>query len=149
MQIQTAVSTDIPQLCLLLDTLFSQEAEFKPDSQLQALGLGAIIEGDGIGDILVAKQSGQIIGMVNLLYTVSTALGSRVAILEDMVIAPQHRGLGVGSELLKHAIDFAREKGCKRITLLTDNDNEAAHRFYEQHGFTESSMLAYRLFLDF
>lgn len=148
MEIQTAVGADIPQLCLLLDTLFSQEAEFKPNSQLQALGLGAIIEGDGIGDILVAKQSGQIIGMVNLLYTVSTALGSRVAILEDMVIAPQHRGLGVGSALLKHAIDFARQKGCKRITLLTDNDNEAAHHFYQQHGFTESSMQAYRLFLE-
>lgn len=148
MEIQTAVSADIPQLCFLLDTLFSQEAEFKPDSELQALGLGAIIEGDGIGDILVAKQSGQIIGMVNLLYTVSTALGSRVAILEDMVIAPQHRGLGVGSALLKHAIDFARQKGCKRITLLTDNDNEAAHHFYQQHGFTESSMVAYRLFLN-
>lgn len=148
MKIQTAVSTDVPQLCLLLDSLFSQEAEFKPDHELQALGLGAIIDDDGIGDILVAKAEGQIIGMVNLLYTVSTALGSRVAILEDMVIAPQNRGQGVGSALLKHAIEFAREKGCKRITLLTDHDNDPAHRLYEQHGFTESSMLTYRLFLD-
>jgi len=148
MEIQTAASTDIPQLCLLLDTLFSQEAEFQPDSELQALGLGAIIEGDGIGDILVAKEADQIIGMVNLLYSVSTALGSRVALLEDMVIAPQNRGHGVGSALLKYAIQFAREKGCKRITLLTDNDNDSAHRFYEKNGFTESSMQAYRLLLD-
>lgn len=148
MQLQIAVSSDIPELCLLLDSLFSQEAEFKPDIELQALGLGAIIEGDGIGDVLVVKDAGQIIGMVNLLYTISTALGSRVAILEDMVVAPQSRGLGVGSALLKYAIDFAKQKGCKRITLLTDNDNEAAHGFYQQHGFTESSMLAFRLFLD-
>jgi GNAT superfamily N-acetyltransferase len=148
MEIQTAVSTDIPQLCVLLDTLFSQEAEYTPDSDLQALGLGAIIEGDGIGDILLAKESGQIIGMVSLLYTVSTALGSRVAILEDMVIAPQYRGLGIGSALLKYTIEFAREKGCKRISLLTDHDNETAHRFYQQLGFTKSSMLTYRLFLD-
>jgi GNAT superfamily N-acetyltransferase len=148
MQLQTAVSSDIPELCLLLDSLFSQEAEFKPDIELQALGLGAIIVGDGIGDILVAKDAGQIIGMVNLLYTISTALGSRVAILEDMVVAPQNRGLGVGSALLKYAIDFAKQKGCKRITLLTDNDNVAAHGFYQQHGFTESSMLAFRMSLD-
>lgn len=148
MEIQTAVRSDIPELCRLLDTLFSQESEFKPDAAIQALGLGAIIEGDGIGDILVAKEGRQIVCMVNLLYTISTALGSRVAILEDMVVAPQSRGLGVGSALLKYAIEFARDKGCKRITLLTDNDNEAAHRFYEQHGFTESSMLAFRLFLD-
>ncbi len=148
MEILTAVPSDIPELCRLLDTLFSQETEFKPDAEMQALGLGAIIEGDGIGDILVAKDAGQIVGMVNLLYTISTALGSRVAILEDMVVAPQSRGLGIGSALLKYAIDFARQKGCKRITLLTDNDNEAAHRFYEQHGFIESSMLAFRLSLD-
>jgi GNAT superfamily N-acetyltransferase len=148
MQLQTAVSSDIPELCLLLDSLFSQEAEFKPDIELQALGLGAIIVGDGIGDILVAKDAGQIIGMVNLLYTISTALGSRVAILEDMVVAPQNRGLGVGSALLKYALDFAKQKGCKRITLLTDNDNVAAHGFYQQHGFTESSMLAFRMSLD-
>ena len=148
MQLLTAVSSDIPELCLLLDSLFIQEAEFKPDIELQALGLGAIIEGDEIGDILVAKDAGQIIGMLNLLYTISTALGSRVAILEDMVVAPQNRGLGVGSALLKYAIDFAKQKGCKRITLLTDNDNEAAHGFYQQHGFTESSMLVFRLFLD-
>ena len=96
----------------------------------------------------MAKDAGQIIGMVNLLYTISTALGSRVAILEDMVVAPQNRGLGVGSALLKYAIDFAKQKGCKRITLLTDNDNEAAHGFYQQHGFTESSMLAFRMSLD-
>lgn len=148
MEIHTAVSSDIPQLCLLLDSLFSQEAEFKPDSELQALGLGAIIDGDGIGDILVAKQAGQIIGMVNLLYSVSTALGSRVAILEDMVISSQHRSMGIGSALLNYAIAFAKQKDCKRITLLTDIDNDAAHCFYKKHGFSESSMKAFRLFLD-
>lgn len=148
MEIKTAVNADIPQLCLLLDSLFTQEAEFKPDSELQALGLGAIINGDGIGNILVAKEAGQIIGMVSLLYTISTALGSRVAVLEDMVISPQHRSMGIGSALLNYAIAFAKQKGCKRITLMTDNDNDLAHRFYEKHGFTESSMRTYRLFLD-
>lgn len=145
MEIRQASSTDIPQLCVLLNSLFTQEAEFSPDTERQAIGLGAIIEGDGIGDILVAVEAGEIIGMVNLLYTISTALGSRVAILEDMIIAPAYRGLGMGSILLEQAIDFAKNKGCKRITLLTDSDNERAQQFYQKHGFELSSMNAYRL----
>lgn len=145
MEIRQASSTDIPQLCVLLNSLFTQEAEFSPDTERQAIGLGAIIEGDGIGDILVAVEADEIIGMVNLLYTISTALGSRVAILEDMIIAPAFRGLGMGSLLLEQAIDFAKNKGCKRITLLTDSDNERAQQFYQKHGFELSSMNAYRL----
>lgn len=148
MEIRQASSTDIPQLCVLLNSLFTQEAEFSPDTERQAIGLGAIIEGDGIGDILVAVEAGEIIGMVNLLYTISTALGSRVAILEDMIIAPAFRGLGMGSLLLEQAIDFAKNKGCKRITLLTDSDNERAQQFYQKHGFELSSMNVYRLVFD-
>jgi len=144
MEITTAISSDIPQLCLLLDSLFAQEAEFKPDHQAQTRGLSSIIDNTDTGDILVAHEAGQIIGMINLLYTVSTAMGARVAILEDMVIADSNRSLGVGSKLLDYALEFAQSQGCVRVTLLTDHDNTGAHRFYERHGFVRSSMVAFR-----
>ncbi len=147
MQITTAVSADIPQLCTLLDSLFAQEAEFTPDREAQTRGLNTVIDGQNTGDILVAKTNSEIIGMVNILYTVSTALGARVGILEDMVVSPKGRGLGVGSKLLAHALDFARENGCKRITLLTDSDNKDAQRFYQKHGFSLSSMVPLRISL--
>jgi len=50
--------------------------------------------------------------------------------------------------LLRYATDFARERGCKRITLLTDGDNRGAQRFYGRHGFIASSMVPLRLPLD-
>lgn len=144
MEITTAISSDIPQLCLLLDSLFAQEAEFKPDHQAQTRGLSTIIDNTDTGDILVAHETGQIIGMINLLYTISTALGERVAILEDMVIADSHRDRGVGSKLLDYALEFAKSQGCQRVTLLTDLDNIGAHRFYERHGFERSTMVPFR-----
>jgi GNAT superfamily N-acetyltransferase len=144
MEIKQATIADIPELCILLESLFSQEAEFKPNHEVQARGLAAIINGSEVGDIVVARRSGEIIGMVNLLYTVSTALGERVALLEDMVVSPKARGLGLGSKLIDYSVEFAKEKGCKRITLLTDHDNEGAHRFYERHGFNRSSMVVFR-----
>lgn len=148
MNITTATISDIPALCVLLESLFSQEAEFKPDHNAQARGLTAVINGSGTGDIIVARKSGEVIAMVNLLYTISTALGERVALLEDMVVAAEYRGMGVGGRLINHAVEFAQEKGCKRITLLTDNDNSGSHRFYRRHGFACSPMAAFRRLLS-
>ena len=148
MEINQADLTDIPQLCILLDVLFNQEAEFKPNHELQARGLSKILNNEEIGVILVARDSDKVIGMVSILYTVSTALGERVGILEDFVVLPECRGKGVGSELISYALNFSKQKGCKRITLLTDDDNEDAHRFYLRFGFSRSPMVPLRLSLD-
>lgn len=144
---EPASTADIPALSKLLSILFSQEAEFKPDDDAQRRGLAAIIANPDLGAILVAREGTNILAMVNLLFTVSTALGERVALLEDMVAAPAARGTGVGSALLIHAIEFASNQGAKRITLLTDQDNHAAQRFYARHGFTASRMMPMRLAL--
>lgn len=140
-----AAEADIPVLSELLNILFTQEAEFKPDERAQQKGLSMIISSPDLGAILVARNGHNILAMVNLLFTVSTAIGERVATLEDMIVSPSARGTGVGSALLSYAIEFAKERGVKRITLLTDQDNYAAQHFYSKHGFTKSSMIPLRL----
>ncbi len=86
--------------------------------------------------------------MVMLLFTVSTFLGKKVALLEDMVVAPESRNKGLGSLLINHAIAFARREGFGRITLLTDGDNDAAQQFYRSKGFSQSEMVVFRKLLD-
>ena len=144
MLIREATIEDIPELCKLLDYLFEQEEEFKPDNNLQRAGLQKLLNNNEKGTILVLEQNDEMIGMVNLLFTVSTALGSTVALLEDMIVIPSERRKGYGSKLLKSAIEFANKKKCKRITLLTDSTNTKAQEFYDRHGFTHSSMQAMR-----
>lgn len=148
MQIEPAALADIPALCQLLKQLFEQEAEFTPDLEAQRRGLQMILTDGATGMILVARDGGQIVGMVNLLYTVSTALGARVALLEDMVIAPHSRNCGLGTRLLDAAVRYAKLNGCRRITLLTDADNLSAQRFYQRQGFCLSPMIPLRLSLS-
>lgn len=147
MEISLATAFDVPALCDLLSLLFSQEADFQPDYEAQRRGLLQILENPDVGVILVARQKNQIVGMVNLLFTVSTALGQRVALLEDLVILPNKRGKGIGSNLLKKAIETAKLHDCHRITLLTDLANESAQRFYRKHGFSFSAMIPMRVLL--
>jgi GNAT superfamily N-acetyltransferase len=145
--IRSPTVADIPQLCELLSILFTQEADFQPDAAKQSAALSMILAQPERGNILVAEQDGRVLGMVNLLYTVSTACGGKVGLLEDMVVHPEARGEGLGSRLLQAAIESAGRAGCLRVTLLTDRANHAAVRFYQRAGFDLSSMIPLRLML--
>ncbi len=148
MKLIKATHLDIPELVELLNSLFEQEAEFEPNSETQSKALSKIILDSKIGIILIAKDDDKILGMVNLLFTESTALGSKVALLEDMVVLSSSRGRGIGSQLIDYAISEAKKAGCKRITLLTDIKNTKAQSFYQKKGFVKSKMTPYRLLLD-
>jgi GNAT superfamily N-acetyltransferase len=144
--VEKAHLVDIPQLCELLELLFLQEIEFQPDAARQEIALHEIINNEHIGSILVLRDKSQVFGMVSVLYTVSTALGGRVGIVEDLIVRPGYRNQGWGSLLIREAIKFAMAAGCLRLTVLTDGENLPAMRFYERHGFAASSMKPFRLF---
>ena len=148
MKLTKAIHSDISELIALLKSLFEQEEEFEPNPEAQRKALSKIILDPKIGIILVAKDDEKILGMINLLFTESSALGSKVAILEDMVVLPKSRSEGVGSKLMDYAISEAKKEGCKRITLLTDIKNTKAQSFYQKKGFVKSKMMPYRLLLD-
>jgi RimJ/RimL family protein N-acetyltransferase len=146
-RIEPATIEDLPSLAELLTDLFSQESDFRPDFNNQMRGLRLILEQPSRGRIFVLRSANQIIGMINLLFTISTAEGGFVIVLEDLIIAKSFRGQGMGSELLRYAIDYVQQKGFLRITLLTDRVNAGSLTFFEKHGFQRSDMVPMRLFL--
>src|SRR3954468_4257682 len=108
--IEQATLEDLPQLTDLLHDLFSMEGDFTPDRSKQIPGLRLILEQPSRGRIFVLRHNGQILGMINLLFTISTAEGGFVILLEDVVVHDAFRGHGYGSRLLEHAINFAKQK---------------------------------------
>lgn len=145
LHVAPASRTQLAELSELLGILFAQEREFSVDARRQHVGLEAILAHPDLGTIQVAQLGGRIVGMVVVLYSISTALGAPVAILEDLVVQPQTRGHGVGGALIQAALDAARARGCARVSLLTDGDNHRAHALYARFGFQASSMQLMRL----
>jgi GNAT superfamily N-acetyltransferase len=145
--VRLASTADVASLAELLCVLFEQEADFAPNITRQTKALQMIIAHPEIGQIYCATERREIVGMVSLLFTVSTAEGGRAAWLEDMVVHPKKRRRGIGKRLLEEAMSGAEAAGCSRITLLTDADNEAGMVFYEQLGFSRSKMVPYRMHL--
>jgi len=60
---------------------------------------------------------------------------SSVAELTYMGITPEHRGSGLGGDLLNLAIRWAADRGCGRLVLAVDVDNRPAVDLYVGRGF--------------
>lgn len=59
-----------------------------------------------------------------------------VALLDELYVAPDHRGSGIGSAILRHVVETCRERGVAEIEINVDESDADAMRFYERHGFT-------------
>lgn len=66
--------------------------------------------------------------------------------LEDLYVAPEHRGAGIGKLILRHLARLAVEKGCGRFEWSVLDWNEPAIRVYEAIGAEpQKEWIRYRL----
>jgi len=92
----------------------------------------------------VIRNDDEVVGMVNLLFSISTAQGGFVLIMEDVIIRPEYRGQGLGTIMLHYVEAFAKEKNFKRITLLADRLNESSQEFFKKQGYELSGLVPLR-----
>ncbi|SEO66051.1 Acetyltransferase (GNAT) family protein [Halogranum amylolyticum] len=59
------------------------------------------------------------------------------AVLNELFVAPEHRGTGVADDLMEAALTLARgmELPLDRIVLDVDRENDRAQAFYDRYGF--------------
>jgi GNAT superfamily N-acetyltransferase len=146
--VEPATIEDLPDLVELLMNFFSASGDFTPDRVLQERGLRLILEQPNRGRIFVIRNKDRIFGMINVLFTLSTARGGFVILMEDVVIHPDHRGQGYGAMLVDYVVEFAKRKNFKRITLLTDRLSTGAQEFFKKQGFEYSHMIPMRRIID-
>src|SRR5436853_6924222 len=100
--IEPATEADLDELSQMLGELFTQEGDFRPDKDKQLRGLRLIFEQPSRGRVFVLRRDGAVVGMINLLFTISTADGGFVILLEALVVHNQYQGHGCVSNLLQH-----------------------------------------------
>ena len=60
---------------------------------------------------------------------------NKVAVIHILAVSPDCQGKGIGSEIVREAINLAKEKGMQAIRLDALASNIPAHRMYERLGF--------------
>lgn len=84
-------------------------------------------------DLLLAYDEGKVVGMASLSLIMGAGIRKN-AYLEDFVVDANVRGRGIGELLWNAMIDWAKEKGAKRMEFTCGEGREAAQAFYQKHG---------------
>ncbi|MXN64189.1 GNAT family N-acetyltransferase [Stappia sp. GBMRC 2046] len=85
------------------------------------------------------EEDGAVAGAFTLTFVDGLAFrGKPRAQIESMHVREDLRSRGIGRKMLEFAIEKARERGCCMVQLTSNREREAAHRFYERHGFVPS-----------
>lgn len=85
--------------------------------------------------LLVAEQSGRVVGTLHLLMFRHLGHGLRpVAIVENVVVRSGLRSKGIGERMMAAAGTIAQANGCYKMSLTSNIQRPRAHRFYERLG---------------
>jgi GNAT superfamily N-acetyltransferase len=132
---------DVPAIVRMLadDTLgASREVTIEPLPNAYYVAFDALAR-DPNNRLLIAERDGETVGTLQITFIVGISRrGAKRALIEAVRVAAPYRGKGFGEEIIRAAIDIARQNGCAMMQLTTDKSRKDAHRFYERLGFVAS-----------
>ena len=139
------VTTATPEILAALVALVPELSTSAPP--LTAAALEAIVESPAT-ILLVARDGtwGAILGSLTLV-VFSAPTGPR-AWIEDVVVAPETRGRGVGAALVLDALRRAKAAGSRTVDLTSRPARQDANRLYVRLGFVQRETNVYRTTLD-
>jgi ribosomal protein S18 acetylase RimI-like enzyme len=140
--IRRAVEGDLPDVVRLFaipnDGNVQDENPSAPLDPCYADAL-ARMAADPNNALLVAEVDGSVVGVFQFTVIQHVAFrGGRVAQIENVVVAPEVRGHGIGETMMRWAVDEARRRGCFRVQLTSNKVRKRAIAFYERLGFVVS-----------
>lgn len=87
------------------------------------------------GHIYYAKLNNEIVGTASLLKKSET-----VYELGKMAVTHKARGYGIGTKLIEHCLNVARQKQVKTLILYSNTRLKPAIHLYRKLGFTETEL---------
>ena len=90
--------------------------------------------------LAIAVEGGRIVGMASGVHYIHPDKAPELWV-NEVGVAPTHRGRGLGRRVLSVLLDHGRALGCREAWLLTDDSNIAARRMYAAAGGRETTQI--------
>jgi len=90
--------------------------------------------------IFLAKEGGKVLGLV----TFRPKIFGLIAYVPELVVHEEARGRGIGKNLLKMTVAYAKKRSCLGVFLASAIKRRESHRFYKKNGFKNIGSLFFR-----
>jgi GNAT superfamily N-acetyltransferase len=90
--------------------------------------------------LIAADGSGQRLGFLHACLDRSVFTGEQVGYVSTVVVTASAAGAGVGRLLMRHAEQWARQQGCRVMTLEVFGHNAPARAVYQRLGYQEQTL---------
>jgi GNAT superfamily N-acetyltransferase len=143
MIIRNLVPTDRPAW----DRLYQGYAAFyrvETDAEKRDRLFAWLLDPAHVCEALVAEEAGEIIGVAHFRAMPSPLRGAEVGFLDDLFVAPDHRGGGGGEALLRALDDVAAARHWPVMRWITRDNNYRARGLYDRVA-TRSDWLTYEM----
>jgi GNAT superfamily N-acetyltransferase len=138
-----AKRTDLPAIVRMLadDDLGSQRERYEEPLPETYYAAFEQVDRDVNHELIVAELNGEVIGTLHLMLLPSLSFqGGLRAQVESVRVDKTHQGQGIGSDMLRWAIERAQGRGAHVVQLTTHKSRADAHRFYERLGFKSTHL---------
>ncbi len=85
--------------------------------------------------VLLAFDERRAVGVAVCFFGFSTFQALPLLNIHDLAVVPGYRGQGIGRALLEAVEAHALDRGCCKLTLEVQDDNQRARRVYDRFGF--------------
>ncbi len=132
-QVRRATGDDAAEIARLLHDFNLEFLEPSPGVEALTRKVGQLLEEDEIVVLLAGEGPD---GLALLRFRPALWTDGLEAYLQELYVAPDLRGNGIGRALLERAIELSRKRGAAGIDLNTGETDTAARGLYESMGFT-------------
>lgn len=141
--IRNAVEADLPNLISLYSEL-NPEDDYSQVSKVKS-ALNEIFKSDHF-TLFVLEYDGQLVSSCYLNIIPNISRGCKpYALIENVITQKAFRKHGFGSQIMKHAIEYARSQNCYKVMLLTGRKDQEVHKFYQALGFDGATKTGYQI----
>lgn len=141
MLVRPATADDLDGVRSLYGELQPDDPVLDPDTA--AAAFDRILTHPGTTVFLGAVDGDAVATVVLSVIPNLTRAARPYAVIENVVVAADRRGTGLGKAVMAHALDAAWEAGCYKAMLMTGSRRPETHAFYRACGFDGDAKHAY------
>jgi ribosomal protein S18 acetylase RimI-like enzyme len=133
---RAATSSDVDAIVALVHDYYRTE-HYAFDEPAARRAVEALAADAALGRLWVADDGGAVVGYLAVTFGWSLEYQGRDAFVDELYVAPSHRGRGLGRTAMTLAEDACRAADVRALHLEVEPENTIARELYRRRGFAD------------